>query len=175
MSLYHYTSSRHLRGIRRFGLTVGDVPTSLTRNEGRVGVWLTSSESADGHGLETSAVNKRARRLTVDLPAGSYGLVRWNDWRTSHVDAATIAALEINSQADTWWIHFRPIPVDRITDCVDMGTGKGIEGWGEGPMDGDDMPGVRPDSRSRAIWHKRLLRRIPAVLIARRTIPPYLV
>ena len=30
--LYHYTSARHLRGIRQFGLTVGDVPTSLARN-----------------------------------------------------------------------------------------------------------------------------------------------
>jgi hypothetical protein len=65
MILYHFTSGYHLYGIGRHGLTVGDVPTDLRRNRGRIGIWFTSSPTATGHGLETSSVDKGRYRLEV--------------------------------------------------------------------------------------------------------------
>lgn len=68
MLLYHFTSLYHLRGISQYGLTVGDVPTDIERFKGRIGIWLTSSPTPDGHGLEGSFTNKKQFRLLVDVP-----------------------------------------------------------------------------------------------------------
>ena len=76
------------RGIARYGLTVGDVPTDLAAFQGRCGVWLTSDMTARGHGLERSAHDKSQFRLTVAAPDNRL-LVRWVDWAPAPANMRT--------------------------------------------------------------------------------------
>jgi hypothetical protein len=93
MRLHHFTSARHLSGIARHGLTVGDVPTNIFKNLGRVGVWFTSNDTAQGHGLEGSAADKKRFRLSVEIDDNARALHRWTDWARSNVDPKTLDAL----------------------------------------------------------------------------------
>ncbi|TCU29020.1 hypothetical protein EV130_102200 [Rhizobium azibense] len=86
MQLYHFTSSAHLRGIHKYGLTVGDVVTDLHKPGGRIAVWLTSSPNAFGHGLSWSAIDKTEFRLTVNL-SNDDRLEKWLDWALDNVSA----------------------------------------------------------------------------------------
>jgi len=58
-NFFHFTHRSALYGIGRYGLTVGDVPTDLRKGRGLIGVWLTTSAQAAGHGLEGSLEDKR--------------------------------------------------------------------------------------------------------------------
>ncbi len=89
MQLYHYTSAYHLRGIGEYGLTVGDVPTNMELVEGRVGVWLTSSATPDGHGLRGSKVDKLGFLLTVEVPDDG-PLHKWTAWASANATQRTI-------------------------------------------------------------------------------------
>ena len=51
MKLYHFTSARHLYGIGLYGLTVGDVPTDIKRERGRIGVWRLPTTHQTGMAL----------------------------------------------------------------------------------------------------------------------------
>lgn len=93
MLLYHFTAGENLRAIATEGLTIGDVPTDLDRMKGRIGVWLTTSESPDGHGLSESAVNKKRFRLRVDVPDTPL-LVRWSEWSLKNVTPLTRERLQ---------------------------------------------------------------------------------
>lgn len=93
MILYHFTSAAHLRGIDAHGLTVGDVPTDLRSNAGKVGVWLTSSPYPVGLGLKGSSVDKAEIRLSVLIPDDG-PLARWSDWSQQHAKPETRRALE---------------------------------------------------------------------------------
>lgn len=163
MILYHYTSYFHLRGIAEYGLTVGDVPTDTQRNRGRVGVWFTSSESPEGHGLGGGADKKRYR-LSVDLPDNSPSLVRWIDWAPDNVTPETIRALhsavahEGEDGPASWYILFGVVPPEGIIDCVDMETGRPLDGWRTLPPGPFDRPGV--PARHRDKWHKKLLKNV---------------
>jgi hypothetical protein len=158
MKLYHFTSQRHLYGIGRFGLTVGDVPTDIRLNKGRCGVWLTSDSNARGHGLEGSGADKSEIRLTVSVPENA-ALVRWIDWAPKNVTPQTIRLLhEIGSAFETWWVYFGVIDRAAIEACVNMRTGKIIEGWSETPQAGWDVEPVPPWRRT--AWHKKLLKSV---------------
>lgn len=132
MILFHYTSAEHLRGIARCGLTVGDVPTDIPNNRGRVGVWLTSEPTSNGHGLEHSKVDKKRYRLTVSVP-DSPVLVRWSEWAPRNVTSETIYLLnKANGEgAASWYIYFGVVMRTAITSCVDMTTGEEVLNWGE--------------------------------------------
>ena len=119
MILHHFTSELHLAGIAAHGLTVGDVPTDIRRNIGKVGVWLTSADTPTGHGLERSAANKKRFRLSVELPDNAPQLVRWSDWAMANVTNATITALHstAHSRPETWFVYFGVIPVSAIRSC----------------------------------------------------------
>jgi hypothetical protein len=95
MAFYHYTSGHVLRAIARHGITVGDVPTDIHRFRGRIGAWLTSSDSATPRslGLAGSGINKGAYRLTVEIHKPSSLLVRWVDWAPLNVTPETMKML----------------------------------------------------------------------------------
>jgi hypothetical protein len=157
MKLYHFTSWHHLHGIGRFGLTVGDVPTDIHRWEGRVGVWLTSDDTARGHGLGGATVEKTRYRLTANIPEHNPVLVKWTEWAAKNVTPATIRVLhEAAGSFKTWYVYFGVIDPTAIGECVDMQTGLIVEDWRDVPM-GLVKP-VPPDRRH--AWHKKLIKKL---------------
>ena len=172
MILYHYTSGRHLRAIARHGLTVGDVPTDIRREAGRVGVWLTNAVTAGGHGLERSAADKTAYRLSVEVPDGSPLLHKWTEWASAHATEETINALHSTAARyegegpETWYVYFGVLPATSIKVCFDTKAGVEIENWSEISPPELDIPGV-PAWR-RETWHRQLLKKVRRALQAGR-------
>ena len=161
--LYHFTAREHLRGIATHGLTVGDVP--LTPETGRVGVWLTSSPDAHGHGLEGGKLEKRAIRLAMDI-ADSPPLVRWSEWAPTRVEPNFLSALNSEGGSDSWYIFFGIIRPERIAECFDIRLGEPLPNWRTLPASPTDLPGVPPYARER--WRRATLRRTLEVLRSRR-------
>jgi len=159
MKLFHFTSLAHLNGIHRHGLTVGDVPTSLERQTGKIGVWLTTNPEPDGHGLEGSAVDKKAVRLTVEVSDGP-PLWQWDDWAEGRVTAFTRHRLEQagGDAARTWYIFFGWIRPEAITEAVLMRSGEPLSDWGTFYRAEDSLPGV-PYWRREA-WQKQMLKKV---------------
>jgi len=154
---YHYTSLRHLPGIAEHGLTVGDVPTDIRRDRGRIGVWLTTSDSGKGHGLERSKSDKRTYRLSVAIELNSPQLHRWMDWAPKNATPETIAALNETGRAfQTWWVYFGVIPRDAIVACTLTTTSELVQQWWRlcpAELAYRPVPAWR-----REAWHKRLLK-----------------
>jgi hypothetical protein len=117
------------RAIARHGITVGDVPTDIHRFRGRIGVWLTSSESAAGHGL--FLLRCRQDRLPPDgrNPRSRADEARWLDWAPLNVTPETVRALHgtagrfESAAPESWYIYFGVIPPLWIGACADMTTG----------------------------------------------------
>lgn len=165
MQLFHFTSAAHLHGIRQHGLTVGDVVTDLESFRGKVGVWLTSSETAEGHGLRGSGVDKTEFRLRVNVPESRL-LWKWSDWAKSHVSKDTKLALDAADgfNSDKFFIYFGWLPADRIVEVVSMKTGEVVADWGEATPDSALVPGV-PYSNRHA-WHRRTVQNVRNALAA---------
>jgi hypothetical protein len=144
MQLYHFTSSRHLYGISRYGLTVGDVPTDIGKAKGRCGVWLTSDSSPVGHGLEGSSADKTRYRLTVQAPDNA-NLVKWKDWAAVNVTTETRRQLHsVAAGFDTWFVYFGVIARSAITECVEMAGGLVIADWADREPSPLDAKAVAP-------------------------------
>jgi hypothetical protein len=162
MLLYHFTSMRHLYAISREGLTVGDVPTDFRRGKGRVGVWLTSDGTPNGHGLEGSASDKTRVRLLVDVPEGP-NLVRWVDWARRNVKPETIENLHASGQGfQNWYVYFGVIDLIAITQCLDMASGQVIDDWTRresSPFDVRPVPSWR-----REAWRKKMIKQVDRAL-----------
>jgi hypothetical protein len=141
MKLYHFTSSHHLYGISRHGLTVGDVPTDISKAKGRCGVWLTSDPSSAGHGLEGSSVDKTRFRMTVHAP-DTANLVKWTDWAAANVTTDTRRVLHsVGVGFETWFVFFGIIDRSAITECVDMVSGLIVADWADrDPLSSDVKP-----------------------------------
>ncbi|WP_018044885.1 hypothetical protein [Methylobacterium sp. 88A] len=161
MTFYHYTASRHLRPIAQHGLTIGDVPTDLRRDKGRVGVWLTTSPENTGHGLAVQGPEQKRYRLTLDLEPNAQ-VVRWSDWAPRNSTIETINNLKIcagrdgASQWRTWFLCFGIIPPSAIAVCHDMHTGEEVPDWQDAFPVRDDFPGIA--MHRRAEWHWQVLR-----------------
>ncbi len=161
MKLYHFTSPRHLYGISSYGLTVGDVPTDLSRFKGRCGVWLTSASGSGGHGLEGSAADKCRFRLTVEAPDNAL-LVRWVDWASKYVTADTLRCLHATAaNFDTWYVYFGVIARSAILECVDMESGTVVDWTGRQPSPVDTPP-VPPWRRE--FWHRKMIKDVKRAL-----------
>ncbi len=130
MILYHFTAGEYLRGIAECGLTVGDVPTNFKGLKSKVGVWLTTSEIAEGHGLDGSALQKKRFRLKVDVPEDK-NLVRWVDWAHDNVTKQTREGLKGagGGQSSTWLIYFGKIDPARIIEVVNTISGSLVDDW----------------------------------------------
>ena len=157
MHLYHFTDCHHLHGVGRFGLTIGDVPTDIHRWEGRCGVWLTSDDTAHGHGLEGSPLDKSRYRLTVGIAEDDPSLEKWIEWSAKNVTPVTIRFLHAAASGfNTWYVYFGVIDPAKIEACTDMQTGLAIENWRETP-EGNVRP-VPPERRH--VWHKKLMKKL---------------
>lgn len=166
MKLYHYTSTAHLRGIGRYGLTVGDVPTNLPLVEGKIGIWLTTSPSAVNHGLEGSAVDKTEVRMAVELPDAK-PLCKWDDWAPRNATRSTIDRLEAGrtEAARTWFVYFGWISPASITEVVSMRTGDEIRNWKTLLEEADSSP-AWPYWR-RKTWQRKLLKNVRKTMVQR--------
>lgn len=167
MQLFHYTGAEMLRGIGKCGITVGDVPTNLSTMSGKIGVWLTTAENADGHGLEESAVDKKRIRLAVDIPP-SPQLARWADWAPSNVTADTRSALERagGEAAETWWVYFGWVKPEWIISAYDIHADAYLLDWPTAFPEEMSRPGV-PYWR-RDAWQKRMLKDVQKAMARRR-------
>ena len=161
MLLYHYTAGENLRGIAKEGLTVGDVPTDLARFKGRIGVWFTTSVSANGHGLDGSSVNKKRFRVAVEFPETPL-LVRWAEWSTTNVTAFTRkqldAAIGDDSGSNEWWVYFGWVRPEQIDHVFDMTTGREMPDWHYAWPESTSRPGI--PFRQRDKWQRRMLKEV---------------
>jgi hypothetical protein len=158
MQLYHFTSPRHLYGIARHGLTVGDVPTDIGRAKGRCGVWLTGDASPAGHGLEGSSTDKSRCRLTVQAPGGA-NLVKWTDWAAVNVTPDTRRILHsVAAGFETWFVYFGVIARSSITECVDMANGVIIADWADREPSPSDVKAVAPWRRK--AWLNKTIKQV---------------
>ena len=170
MIFYHFTSGSHLRGIARFGLTVGDVPLDISTQHARVGVWLTSALTGNGHGLESSAVDKTQYRLSVEVDAGSPLFVKWTEWAPGKVTTKTIRALHRAADnhggegPESWYIYFGVLPVAAIRQCFDTRSESEVPNWRAISSPGLELKGV-PAWRREA-WLRQLNKKIERSLEA---------
>jgi hypothetical protein len=173
MRLYHFTSAAHLRGIGQYGLTVGDIPTNLYFNQGKVGVWLTSSQYGNGHGLERSAVDKKRFRLSVEVKEDDPCLHHWETWASTHVLRETAAALHrAGSSYRTWYVYLGVIALPSIVACTDMHSRREVTDWAEFCPPDRSLPAVAPADRE--AWHQRMLCNVARTLRNRRHVMPVL-
>lgn len=119
MRLFHYTGQFHLATIMSAGFlkvtesNVGSGSPLMPPMGVRVGpdvVWLTTSVTGDGCGLESFGVGsaKREVRFTVDVDDA----VRWIDWPPAQLmHPRWRAGLTRNANADSWYVVERPIPM----------------------------------------------------------------
>lgn len=163
MRLYHFTSAQHLHGIFKHGLTVGDVVTDLESFEGKIGVWLTSSPTPEGHGLSGSSVDKTAFRLTVDVP-DVVPLWKWTEWAAFNLSAETIELLNTPDahKFDEYYVYFGWLRRETIVEVVSMRTGLPVQEWGRLLSEAESAPAV--PFRKRYDWQRRTMRNVRAAL-----------
>jgi hypothetical protein len=112
MRLYHFTSTGHLPGILRRGISRGDVPTSPTG--GLNAPWLTADSKAGGQGWARGNW-KTGVRLTVNVSGSK--LRKWSEYAEEEgVDPKWYDALDRagGGGSDDWYIYLGTIPVSRI-------------------------------------------------------------
>ena len=138
MILHHFTCAEHLDSILESGLSKGDVPTSMTG--GLNGVWFTTYETPEGHGLGEERLlsreerqkiermtgtkcpdgvryaNKKAVRITTVIPSSDKRLVSWSKWSRKRCEPGFRAALNGSGHAHkSWFIYFGLVAVSRFT------------------------------------------------------------
>lgn len=163
MRLYHFTAAEYLRGIAQEGLTVGDVPTDIHKMRGRIGVWLTSTPTPEGHGLAGSRYDKAGFRIEVDIDDNAPLLARWSDWSLRNVTPETrrilnnAAARETGQDlSDTWWVYFGWIRPEQIVGVSDTETGEAVEDWATICPLHVSVPAV--SFRRKEIWQRKMLK-----------------
>ncbi|MCH4554866.1 hypothetical protein [Mesorhizobium jarvisii] len=159
---YHYTSAESLFGIGVHGLTVGDVPTDIRKGRGVVGVWLTTSEGSEGHGLGGRR-DKRRYRLSVELPEDAANLHSWQAWSSRYATAETIETLHgVADGWPTWWIFLGVIKPNQIVGCYDTQDGKPVSDW-QNIVTEESKSAVVPPWRREA-WQKKMLKQVSKAL-----------
>ena len=163
MQLFHFTSARHLRPISKHGLTVGDVPTDIYRQRGKIGVWLTSNGTNKGHGLSAS---KERYRLSINIPDSDRALVKWDRWFPGNVTDRTAHFLHSTAENfESWYIYFGFIPAELITDVHDMSLDQPVEDWANVQQSAEhDVVAVPPTRFAVRRWQKRMLKGVQRYL-----------
>jgi hypothetical protein len=148
MILYHFTCAEFLKRIMREGLCRGDVRTKQIGPLFETNaVWLTTDPQPKGHGLSLPGTlteedrlrhfkvfgtmppegsrypDKRAVRITVDIPKENPRLRRWTSWARKHCEPGVYDNLvrADGSSHKTWWLYFGTIAPNQFCD-VDMDT-----------------------------------------------------
>ena len=163
---YHYTSADALYGIGLHGLTVGDVPTDIRKGRGVIGVWLTTSEQPQGHGLDQSGRHRRRYRLSIELPQDAMNLHSWKAWSARHATPETINGLHSTADAwETWWVFLGVIRPNQIVRCHDTQDGMPVENW-QTITTKQSKAAVVPPWRREA-WQRKMLKQVGKALRAR--------
>jgi hypothetical protein len=146
MVLYHFTCAEFLKSIVREGLCRGDVRTKKIGPLYETNaVWLTTDPQPKGHGLGLPGAlteedrlrhfeifgtmppkgsrypDKRAVRITVNIPKGDPRLQRWTRWARKHCEPGVYdnLARADGSGHKTWWLYFGSIAPNQFRD-IDM-------------------------------------------------------
>jgi len=146
MVLYHFTCAEFLKSIMREGLCRGDVRTKKIGPLYETNaVWLTTDPQPKGHGLGLPGAlteedrlrhfevfgtmppkgsrypDKRAVRITVNIPKGDPRLQRWTRWARKHCEPGVYdnLARADGSGHKTWWLYFGSIAPNQFRD-IDM-------------------------------------------------------
>jgi hypothetical protein len=150
MNFYHFTAREYLPAIAREGLTRGEVP--ITMNIVRRGVWFTTDDRPDGHGLTDGRPltvaekrligrpddapdrfpDKRAVRFKVLVSeAGGPALVRWSEWgaRDLAPDWYRRPRKAGGGKANTWYVYFGAIPPENVAEPFDLRADEPLKGW----------------------------------------------
>ena len=117
MHLYHFTTRLHLSAITKSGFlkvtesNVGSGSPLMPPTGQHVGpdvVWLTSSVSGDGCGLDGGLSDKTELRFVVEVPDA----VRWVDWApAAQMHPRWRRALSRGQDVSSWYVVERPIPM----------------------------------------------------------------
>jgi hypothetical protein len=123
MLLYHFTARSRLAPILRDGLRYGDV--AINRRDGFQAVWLTSDDDLSDHGLD-HVDNKRAIRISVDVPHDHPNLHRWIEVAPRFAKIGLVRALIRSgggkTKAGTWFIFLGVFGAGQFIEVVDMIT-----------------------------------------------------
>lgn len=144
--------------------------TDIDAFRGKVGVWLTTSETPEGHGLEGSSVDKSEFRLTVDVPENEL-LRRWSKWARENLSLRTRLLLDTGDvdRSEDFFVYFGWLPAERILEVTSTRTGKKETDWRRERPESHLVPGV-PFAR-RYEWQKRMLRNVHEMLTLTRAQP----
>lgn len=121
--LYHYTSKFHLPLILKSGylkLTQGILNDNV--------VWLTT-DTADGHGLEASCVDKKEIKFILK----DIHVISWKDYREKIIQGEDkelkqewADILEIDTKYNTWYLSEYILPLFLVKAIENTKTGKKI-------------------------------------------------
>ena len=122
MILYHYTCRAHLPSIMKSGLWLGEVPITRRAEDCLNAVWLTNDRDPSGHGLSD---DKRAIRITVQIPSTDRRLVHWPGWGKKRLTPEWYAILdEVGiGKSRTWYLFWAYIPPAEFVEIMDLHTG----------------------------------------------------
>jgi hypothetical protein len=106
MTLYHFTSLKHIRGCLAEGLTKGHVPTQLEPPELASGwQWLTTDESfqQSWNTMTNLDYDRTAYRITITLPYYAAGKVyRWEKKGPKLCKRSTYETLSSQGDPENW-------------------------------------------------------------------------
>src|SRR5262249_26234750 len=173
MVLYHFTCAEFLKSIMRHWLCRGDVRTKKIGPLYETNaVWLTTDPQPKGHGLGLPGAlteedrlrhfeafgtmppkgsrypDKRAVRITVNIPKGDPRLQRWTRWARKHCEPGVYdnLARADGSGHKTWWLYFGPIAPNQFRDIdMDPSLSDAYFGSASGPSDFCHHPRRRGD------------------------------
>lgn len=121
MTLYHFTTQKHLDGIRKRGLALGIVPWALTEGKDHFSFvpgwqWLTQesdwNQDWDAPFFGTAALPFRRTdvRITVSIPAlYDYRAVRWLAWE-ARMKPPSAEFFDRYRSARFWYLYHGTIP-----------------------------------------------------------------
>ena len=124
VTLYHFTSPKHVIGCRLTGLKYGMLPVNDQPVKMLKGYqWLTENCDKAQSWNEGSSLpyDRTAFRLTVEIPKhGRSQLIKWVPWGRKLTRIADV--LEEYGDPENWWLYRGRIPPTWITEAVDMRT-----------------------------------------------------
>lgn len=135
--LYHYTSLENAKKIITSGY-IKKTPSNLIRprNLQIIGdawadpatdnyfpvVWMTSSTSPEGHGLEVTIYRDIKKRVRISIPMKPY-YTKWYNWSKQHnMDPIVRKQLTRGFNWQSWYVSDLEIPLKNVSEILDLET-----------------------------------------------------
>jgi hypothetical protein len=141
-TFYHFTRAITLPSVARDGLDNGSVfvtPFHYVR-----GVWLTTSRSPEGHGLENANMGcKKEVRIEIGLEESDAKLERYLDWaKRVGLDRRWMNLLlsKRRLSPETWWVYFGVIGTGAFREIRNMTSNAPLQRWEVGEIKRGEMP-----------------------------------